>query len=348
MPAWEAKKICPDLIIVGGDMNKYIYTSSEIMKILREYTPLVQVFSIDEAFMDVSETKQRFGGEINIAKNIKRRIRERFKITCSIGIGANKLIAKLAGELKKPDGLTTLWPQDIPEKIKGLRVSELCGIGRRMEKHLNDMGIKTFLDLHKASRTALVKRFGAAYGEQLYHMGQGIDNSEVTPGNVEESAKSMGHSYTMPKFTTDVEEVKRYLLRLSEQVGRRLRRDNYKGNIVHLSLGFGNFKFWGKQKKLEDHVDDGYELYKAAEKLLSTSPIKEPCRFVGISVSGLIHKIEQISLFKEKERDKKLLATMDAINNRYGDFKIERLAILETVLQKKTGMAAPREYKFTT
>lgn len=347
MSAWDARKICPDLIMVSGNMDKYIYTSSEIIKILREYTDRVEVFSIDECFLDVTDTEERFGGAIAIAKDIKRRIRERFHLTCSIGISFNKLLAKLAGELKKPDGLTIIRPEDVPGKLLDIPVAKLCGVGRKLEKYLGELGVKTFGDLNRYPREKLVKRFGMVCGESLYQMGQGKDSSQVS-SNYDEEAKSMGHSYTLPKATNDLDEVKGYLLRLSEQVGRRLRRDHYKGNVVHLTLGFEDFRFWGKQKKIEDHLDDGYEIYKIAERILE-EPRRSAAgslafRFVGVSVSSLIHNLDQVYLFEEKERNKKVLAAMDQINDRYGEFKIERLAILDTVLHGKVGMVDSRTY----
>jgi len=361
MPAWEALKICPDLLMVAGDMNKYIYTSAQIMTMLRQYTPQVEVFSIDEAFVDVTETKERFGGEIAIAKQIKRWIRENFHLTCSIGIGPNKLLAKLAGELKKPDGLTELWPQDIPGKIEKIKVSELCGVGRKLEEYLGQMGIKTFGDLNRARRDVLVKRFGAVWGDHLWQMGQGRDDSPVLPSSYEEAAKSMGHSYTLPKFTTDLDEVRGYLLRLAEQVGRRLRKEHCKGNVVHVSLGFGNYQFWGKQRKLEDYLDDGYKIYRVAEKLMEPatkrrgsisrgnrdvqSQVSEPIRFVGVTVSGLLHNLDQISLLPQKEEKKKVLQAVDAINDRYGEFTVERAAIMSTVIEHKSGYVPSRSFR---
>ena len=346
MPSWEAQKICPELIMVAGDMNKYIYTSIKIMDLLREYTPLVEVFSIDEGFMDVTDTRERFGGAVAIAKEIKKRIRERFRLTCSIGISYNKLMAKLAGEIKKPDGLTVLRPEDIPGKIKDLPVSDLCGVGGKMEKYLAAIGIKTFLDLNRYPREKLVKRFGAVYGEQLYLMGQGRDDSAVLSGQVEEEAKSMGHSYTLPRLTADLNEVKGYLLRLAEQVGRRLRRDHYKGNVVHVSLGFKDFKFWSKQKKIEDHLDDGYEIYKVAEKILDANPFGGPFRFAGVSLSNLVHNADQMSLIEQNESAKMILKSVDEINDRYGEFTVERAAIMNTVLQKKAGMVSSRAFHY--
>ena len=299
MPAWEAKKVCPDLIMVGGDMNKYIHTSCEVMKILREYTPLVEVFSIDEAFMDVTDTAERFGGAVAVAKEIKRRIRERFRLTCNIGVGPNKLLAKLAGELKKPDALIILRTEDIPDKIAGVKVGKLCGVGRKLEQYLAEMEIKTCGDLYRAAREELTRRFGAACGEHLWRMGQGKDESQVCSGEVKTEAKSMGHSYTLPRLTSSLDEVKGYLLRLSEQVGRRLRLGKCRGNVVHVSVGFDQYQFWGKQKKVEDYLDDGYDIYKTAEKLIESEKgtwrKTRGFRFVGVTVSSLLHEVGMVA-----------------------------------------------------
>lgn len=343
MATWDAKKLCPRLIVVIGDMTKYVYTSRIITRMLIDYTDLVEVFSIDEAFIDITDTKERFGGEIAIAKDIKRRIRKRFGLTCSIGIGPNKLMAKLAGELQKPDGLVVLRREDIPEKIKNIPVKELCGVGRKIEVYLAELGIKTIGDLNKYPREKLVKRFGIAYGEQLWQMGQGNGSTTVLPYYHETEAKSMGHSYTLPKFTKDMDEVKGYLLRLSEQVGRRLRRDNYRGNVIHASLGFGDYKYWGRQRKIEDYVDDGYRIFKIAEGIIDKGSF-EPIRFVGVSVSNLIHNLDQICVFEADEKKKAALKAMDEVNDRFGEFTVERAGIMQTILQGKTGMVAPRTY----
>lgn len=351
MSTWDAKKLCPELIIVVGDMPKYISTSKAIMKYLTTYTDLVEVFSIDEAWLDVTETKHRYGDEIEIAKSIKKWIREHFHLTCNIGISYNKLMAKLAGELKKPDALIILRQEDIPEKIKDVPVSKLCGVGRKLEEYLAEMGINTIGELNRYPREKLVKRFGMACGEHLWCMGQGIDDSSVMPYWYETDAKSMGHSYHMPKFTKDIGEIKSYLLRLAEQVGRRLRRDNYQGNIVNFVLGFGDHQYFSRQKKLGDYIDDGYDIYKAAESIMvddflaPNTTLRDGARFIGVSLSGLRHNLDQISIFETVENKKKVLKAVDEINDRFGEFTVERASIINTVLHKKTGMVASGLYK---
>lgn len=167
MSTWDAKKLCPDLVIIEGDMAKYITTSKIIMKHLTTYTELVEVFSIDEAWMDVTDIKDRYGGEIEMAKEIKGWIRKNLHLTCNIGISYNKLMAKFAGELKKPDALIILRPEDIPSKVVDVPVKELCGIGRKLEEYLAELGVHTFGELNAYPREKLVKRFGIACGEHL-------------------------------------------------------------------------------------------------------------------------------------------------------------------------------------
>ncbi|MFH1542112.1 MAG: hypothetical protein ABIE84_03375, partial [bacterium] len=180
----------------------------------------------------------------------------------------------------------------------------------------------------------------------------------VLPHYHETDAKSMGHGYTMPKFTSDETEIKSYLLRLSEQVGRRLRKHNYRGNVIHASFGFGDYKFKARQQKVEDYTDDGYRIFQIAENILTPfypplhqrwrggnpSTAREGVRYVGVSVSNLIHNLDQICLFEPDENKKRILKAMDEINDRFGEFTVERAGIMDTVLQGKTGMVAPKLY----
>lgn len=334
MSTWDARKLCPQLVVVVGDMAKYVYTSREIMQLLIEYTNLVEPFSIDEAFLDIGNLLP-WEQAISIAKDIKQRIKKRFNLTCTIGIGPNKLLAKLAGELQKPDGLVVIRPEDFPHKVNDVAVSEFCGVGRKLTQYLSEMGIKTIGELNLCPRVKLVKRFGVAYGEHLWQMGQGSGSIEVRPYNHEEAAKSVGHSYTLPKSTSNLEEVKSYLLRLAEQVGRRLRQGNLRGNVVHVALGFDSsadtlhlhrgYDFWSQQKKVSDYLDDGYEVFLTAEKMIDKSLGEKAVRFVSISVTNLTHHLDQISIFESDEKKKKVLRAVDEINDHFGEFTIHRL-----------------------
>ncbi|MFA5104630.1 MAG: DNA polymerase IV [Candidatus Margulisiibacteriota bacterium] len=337
MPTWEALKKCPELIVVTGDMNKYVYTSKEIIKMLRDYTDLVEVFSIDEAFLDVTRVKDGYGGEIEIAKDIKRRIKERFRLTCSIGIGPNKLVAKLASEMKKPDGLTKIGEDEISIVFEFIPVEDLCGVGRQLKKRLNSLGIRMCSDLAKYPVQRLVSKFGLVCGVHLSNMGKGIDDDPVDPQNNIKDAKSISHSYTLPKDESDPDIVKSYLLRLSEQVGRRARKYGYKGRVVSLYLRYGDFSGYGRQKNIHDYIDDGYDVYISA---LSMVEMERPIRLVGVALSDLIRNADQLSLFDQEGKKRAALAAMDEINDRYGDFTVTRASIIYNELAEKTGMTS--------
>jgi len=346
MSVWDARKICPNLVMVVGDMSKYVYTSKEFIKIFEEYTDLVEVFSIDEAFLDVTQVQARFGGAIKIATEIKQKIVKRFGLTCTVGIGPNKLLAKLAGELKKPDGLVVLNHEDVPEAFDAIPVGELCGVGRKIEKYLGEMGIKTCGDLRRCSELRLVRRFGPAWGEHLYMMGQGKDLSPVIPAYHEAEAKSMGHSYTLPKNTWDIDVIENYLLHLSEQVGRRLRKHGYKGKTVHLYLRYADFTGFSRQRKFGEFIDDGYDIYCHARRILEEADLwGKAVRLVGVSLSSLIAHIDQMTLIAEDEARKKVLAATDEINNKFGEFTVMRASLLKTELYEKVGMVPPRTFR---
>ena len=339
MSTWEALRICPDLIVVEGDMAKYLHTTREIVKIYYQYTDLVEEFSIDEAFLDVTKTAARFGGAKELCLKIKDRIKKRFGLTCSIGVAPNKLVAKVASGIQKPDGLVMVEKENIALLFKNLPVKELCGIGERTDETLKRMGIRTCGQLAKYPLQNLIERFGLVQGVRLSNMGKGEDNSPVDPQKNKNDAKSISHSYTLPKNETNLLSVKSYLLQLCEQVGRRARRELYKGSIVSLYIRYGDFTGYCRQKKLKDYIDDGFEIYDRASDLF-LMPLQKPVRLVGVCLSGFIKGVDQISLIEHSENKKKALAAMDEINDRFGEFKITRASILHNKLMEKCGMAA--------
>jgi len=357
MSTWEALKICPKLIVVAGDMEKYSYTSREIIKIFRKYTDCVEVFSIDEAFLDITGTADRFGGAKALCTAIKDEIKEMFRLTCSAGIASNKLVAKLASSLQKPDGLVEVTEDELPQILEFLPIEELCGVGRKLKKHLNAMGIMTCSDLGRYPLHKLIKRFGKVCGIHLSNMGKGIDHSPVDPKNNIRDAKSVSHSYTLPRNETDPEEVKNYLLQLCEQVGRRARKDGYKGRVVRIFIRYGDFSGFGRQKNTGEYVDDGLEIYKHCLTILTPalrafpSPSKmergrrveraggeDSVRLVGVALTSLIKDTDQVSFIEAEEDKKKVLHTVDKINDRYGEFTVTRASIMHNKLQQKTGM----------
>lgn len=322
MAIWEGKRVCPELIIVVGDNRKYTYTSTKINDIFRTYTPEVEAFSIDESWLDVTHSLGIFGSAVNIAYQIKARIRHSFGITCSIGIAPNKLLAKLASDMQKPDGLTVIEPDNVTRVLERMPINELCGIGRKMERHLNMMSIYTCGELGRCDEARLTRKFGII-GKRLKEMGQGIDNSPVIKFGEEDDVKSVGHSSTLELDISDPVEIRRFLLQLSEMVGSRARRYNVSGKTVHLYVRYADFfSSWGKQTTLKNYINLSDEIYKTALSILDTVELEQPVRLLGVTLSNLKHQAEQLPLFEEER--KKLFATqaMDKINDRFGTMAV--------------------------
>ncbi|HIJ80418.1 MAG TPA: DNA polymerase IV [Desulfuromonadales bacterium] len=322
MAIWEAKRACPELIIVVGDNRKYTHTSTRINEIFRDYTPEVEAFSIDESWLDVTHSLSIFGSAENIAYLIKARIKHLFGITCSIGIAPNKLLAKLASDMQKPDGLTTISPEDVSRVLERMPIKELCGIGRKMERHLNMLSIYTCGELGRYDEAILTGKFGII-GTRLKEMGQGIDNTPVVQFGRQDDVKSVGHSRTLERDIDDPAEIRRFLLQLSEMVGSRARRYNVSGKTIHLYVRYADFfSSWGKQATLKSYINLSDEIYRAALGILNTVELEQPVRLLGISLSNLKHQAEQLPLFEEER--KKLFATqaMDSINDRYGRMSV--------------------------
>jgi DNA polymerase-4 len=319
----EARRLCPDIILVPGNPARYVDTSVRILAIYAQYTDLVEVFSIDEAFLDVSDSAHLHGGAEAVARAIKVEIRERFGITCSVGIAPNKLLAKLVGEMNKPDGLTVLEPGRVQELLAKTPVRKMCGIGPKTTTSLNRLGVTTCADLGRYPEPDLVRLFGIN-GNKLHKMGLGEDESPVMPYYHESETKSMGHSFTLHRDTRDRTIIRRHLLQLSEQVGRRLRRDGYSGRTVALVIRYADFTTHVRRRSSRNYVDDGHRIYAIGMKLFEE--LYQPYRYVrllGISVSNLVRHIKQENLFVEQRRGSLFDAT-DVINNRFGEFSVAR------------------------
>jgi DNA polymerase-4 len=324
----EAKKLCPEIILVAGHPAKYVDTSTRILAFYATLTDRVEVFSIDEAFLDVTQTAHLFHGPEQIAHSIKAYIKEHFGLTCSVGIAPNKLLAKLCGDMQKPDGLTIVRPCEVTALMETLPVQELCGIGSKTQEKLNRLGIRTCGELGRYPEKQLTGIFGIN-GSHLKRMGRGLDENPVLPYFHEPATKSMGHSFTLDKDTRDPAEIQRHLLQLSEQVGRRLRRESFAGRTVSLVLRYADFSTFIKQHSLKNHIDDGLHIYQVGFRLFRE--LYQPPRLVrllGISVSGLVRDLKQMTAF-ENSRAASLFESLDAVNDKYGEFSVARARLQE-------------------
>jgi len=329
MNTWEARQKCPHIIFVVGDNRKYTWTSRGIVKLMLQYTPLVEVFSIDEAFLDVTGSTGLFGSAERIAYLLKAEIRHHFGITCSIGIAPNKLLAKLASDMKKPDGLTVIRPENVADVLEKIPAGDLCGIGRKTARQLALYGISTCGDLGRFPVGILRKRFGII-GEQLSRMGRGMDDSPVIPAEHAEEVKSVGHSMTLERDIEDRQEILRFLLQLSEMVGRRARRYKVWGKTVTLSIRYADFDTWtGRQETLGDFINLSEDIYRATVAILDTLTLLQPVRLLGVRLSNLRHASSQLPLFPEERKKAVLADAMDEVNDRYGNFSVTFASLLD-------------------
>lgn len=321
MAIWEGKRACPELIIVRGDNRKYTYTSAAIVAMMKEYTPLVEPFSIDEAFMDVTHSLALFGSAEAIAYQLKARIRHRFGITCSVGIAPNKLLAKLASDMQKPDGLTIIPPDRVGQLLEKIPAADLCGVGKKLQKQLAlYFNIHTCGELGRADEDRLVKKFGII-GRHLKQMGQGVDSSPVVPMEEDEQVKSVGHSMTLPNDIDDRDEIQKRLLQLSEMVGRRARNYGLAGKTISVYVRLGDFySNFQKQTTLTSPISLSDDIYRTAVRVFDSIGIDRPIRLLGVSLSNLYEQEgSQLSLFDTDRKKEQLARAMDTVNTRLGD-----------------------------
>jgi DNA polymerase-4 len=321
MSTQEAKRRCPQLILVKGNHSKYTETSARIFSILKDYTPIVEVASIDEAYLDITQSQLLFQSPLQIAQSIKDRTREKEQLTCSIGVAPNKLLAKLGSGLKKPDGLVVIEKERVEEILRDLPVSKLFGIGPKLEEELKSVGIFTCGQLGRYPVSVLNERFGAI-GERLHEMGLGLDDSPVVPFDEEEDAKSISHSVTLEEDTSDRNLLRKVLLQLSERTSRRMRREGFFGKRITITVRYSDFYTFSKQKTLSQLVNSGNEIFLHAVEIFESISHPKPIRLLGVGVSLLKKEWCQLDLFERREKKDKLLKAMDRVNERFGDWTL--------------------------
>lgn len=328
MTVYEAEKLCPEGIFLKPQHHLYIHFSTRILRIMRDFTPLVEPFSIDEAFLDVTGCAKLFGPPREIARRLKERIRREVGVTCSIGIGPNKLLAKMAAELEKPDGLTVLDHADVPKRLWPLPVRELFGVGPRYEHHLKLFNIHTIGDLAGFPVKILKKRFGVN-GEILWRCANGIDESPVDPATLEK-VKSVGQQITLPRDYRTHEEMKVVILELADLVAQRAREGGYWGKTVVLSLKDAGFAWLSRMSTLAEYTDLAADICRAALALLERHwPPGWPVRMIGVALAGLVPKrVEQPTLFGEKEKISSSERACDRIRSRFGERAVFRAVSL--------------------
>lgn len=321
----EARKKCPGLEVHPPDHELYHTYSDAMYKILCEYTPVIQRYSIDECYCDMTSVPTAEADPVGLACKIKDRIKNELRFTVNVGIGENKVCAKMAGEFSKPDKVHTLWPCEIPDKLWPLPVGELFMAGRASVRKLESMGIFTIGDLAKADKQLLKSRL-KSHGILLHDYANGIDNSKVTDNDaVEQKGISKGLTYKNDLLSRD--EINRELLALCEKVSTSLRKLGKYAGVVAVYIRDTGFAGYSHQIKLSSAVNTTNEIFSAARKLVDESWKGEPVRAMSVSLSELSNGGSvQLSFFDTTDREKEetLDKTIDRIREEFGDGSIFR------------------------
>jgi DNA polymerase-4 len=354
MPYGEARRLCPHATFVEGDPRKYVHTSLEILEVLKDFTPAVEPFSIDEAFLDLTQVpvkgaRRAAGGAsdpaglrgapadpaglldryVPVARSMQRAILRRVDLTASIGIAPNKYIAKMGSGLEKPSGLTVLTQERFRRVFWPRGVQELWGIGEKTRGALEALGIRTVGHLAQFPRELLTYHFGLN-GEHMQCAARGEDDTPVTPYYEGIAVKSMGHEVTLPRDLSDRESLGAELLRLSDQVARRLRQDGYVGKVVSVKYRDARFRTTIRQHALPAVTNDEHVIFRTACELLDANWKGQALRLVGVSVSGLAHAegYYQHDLFAPEEHRRKLIEAVDSLRDRFGDLALVKAGVL--------------------
>ena len=331
-PVALALRKCPDLVCVPGDFALFDRCSRAFKKICASYAPVMESFSIDEVFLDMSGTHLIYPDPVAVAHEIKDKIRDELGFTVNVGIGTNKLLAKMASDFEKPDKVHTLFPSEIPEKMWPLPVRDLLFLGKASEQKLLRAGIKTIGDMAKSDEAEIRQLLGDKNGRQLYRYANGIDDSPVR--SEREEAKGYSAETTVEEDIVTYEQALSLLLAQCDVVAARMRRDGKKCSCVAVTYRTLDFKTRSHQKNFEDPTDVTEEIFAQVKKLLYECWKCEPLRLIGVALTDLTSdEFRQMSLFEnteDREKQKKVDETIDDIRRRFGNGMIVRGSTMST------------------
>ncbi|MBO5199169.1 MAG: DNA polymerase IV [Lachnospiraceae bacterium] len=330
-PVIKALEKCPELVLVSPHYPYYEECSGKLMRLLSEYSSLVVPLSIDEAFLDMSESVALFGDPMEIARKIRERVRDEFGFTVNIGISSNKFLAKMASDFKKPDLCHSLFPEEIPAKLWPLPIRDLYGAGRATQTRLSTLGLKTIGDVAATDREILKAHLGKSHGEMIWKHANGIDPEPLV---LEDGPlKGYGNSITLSMDITDTDIARQVLLSLSETVGARLRAANVTCEQVTVELKDAEFVRRTHQCPLLSATNSTDIIYRTACKLLSEFWHNEPIRLLGIRTGRISEEsFSQMNLFdfdvQKSAKLEKLDRAIDSIRSRFGNDAVKRASFL--------------------
>lgn len=337
-PVIDARRKCPELVVVPPNYNLYQRCSKAFLSILRRYTDKIEQYSIDEAFMDMTGTKSLFGAPEDVANEIREAVYRELGFTVNIGVSYNKILAKMASDFQKPNRVHTLWPDEISTKMWPLPVRDLFFVGRATESKLLNLGIRTIGDIARFDPNIL-KQHMHKHGVTIWQFAHGIDVSEVIdtpPPN-----KGYGNSTTIAFDVTDTKTAKLVLLSLAETVSARLRADSVKIGVVSVSIRDCNLQFYGHQITLGTSTDLTLEIYDAACRCFDELWNGIPIRHLGIHTERVnASDFRQMSLFDNVDYDKqkRLEMAVDTLRKRFGIDSIKRASFIESPNKDKENL----------
>ena len=332
---WQAKAKCPELVLVEAHHKKYEYYSKKLREMYSEYTDKVEPFGLDECWLDMTDCVGSFEEAEEVALEIRNRVKEEFKLTCSVGISFNKVFAKLGSDYKKPDATTVFSDSNWQEKIWPLPVADLLFVGRHTAEKLSKINVKTIGDLARTDGDYINRYLGKA-GVMLWEYANGLDDAPVAESGYKRIPKSVGNSTTTAEDMTSDRQIERTLHMLSESVAERLRKHCLKGTVVQITVRDRDLCIYEKQKIIYKPTDDAKVIYTAARELFKESyNWNKGVRSIGVRCTKLVRADsgEQLSLFteiKKEERDDRLNRAIDDINRRYGSNVIKSAAEAES------------------
>ncbi len=339
MPLWEAKKLCPNLIVKKPDFERYRAASMGMFELLNQYSKLVEPVSIDEGYVDITDSYE-IGSPLEIAEQIQKQLIRQLDLPCSIGIAPNKFLAKMASDMKKPLGITVLRKRDIPTVLWPMEAGEMHGVGKKTAEKLKNIGIDTIADLAKANEIQLKSLLGIN-GIRLKERANGIDNRQVDPDAISDF-KSIGNSTTLPKDISNQQELFKVLDRLAEKVSVRLKRKKVMATTLSITIRYKDRHTITRSKKLLNPVSTQEEILTMAKQIFVSHWTGQAVRLLGITGTDLVENdqaVKQLDLFSYEKDAKKepLINTVSKLKEKFGAHIIEQASNLTNDKKQQMG-----------
>jgi len=329
MPIYQARQKCPHGIFVPPRMDRYQAVSKKIMEVLRDFSPLVEPVSIDEAYIDIRGCQRLFGEPQEIAREIKRKIKETVNLTCSVGVAPNKFLAKIASDMQKPDGLTIIPVDKVAAFVESLPAEKVPGVGNKMYRQLELLGIRTLGDVQRLPPKTLLRHLGK-FGLRLRALACGTDDSAVSP---HAPHKSISCEHTLAADTRDIELLKSFLLRQSEEVAKQLRNAGVRAKTITLKIKDADFKQLTRRTTMAIPTQSSKTIYRCAAELIQGFNITKKIRLIGVGTSGFfpVSASVQMNLFENNKESggdwEKVDKALDSISQKFGMDVVRRATL---------------------